>query len=47
MKERHLYKFSPPGYNAGMKIGKRQAGFRECRQRQHDPVVYQNRFSGL
>ena len=44
---RRLYKYFTPGYNASMKIEKRQAGFKECLQRQHDLVAYLNRFSGL
>jgi len=30
-----------------MILENREAGFAPCRQRQHDLVAYQNRFSGL
>jgi hypothetical protein len=42
-----LYKLPVPGYNSIMILEKRQVGFKECRQRQHDLVAYLNRFSGL
>jgi len=36
-----------PEYNSIMMFEKRQAGFKESYQRQHDLVAYLNRFSGL
>jgi len=42
-----LYKLRAPGYNSSMILEKKQAGFKEGCQRQHDLVAYLNRFSGL
>jgi hypothetical protein len=42
-----LYKLPAPGYNPDMIPEKKQDGFKEWCQRQHDLVDYLNRFSGL